>query len=348
VQVVLVNPLTDARWDAFATAHPDGTIFHHSAWAKVLNESYALTLRYYALEDGEDFKAIAPFCHVRSPLTGNRLVCLPFSDYCFPLASGPEEMKLLLEPILKQVAMPHLPLEIRHWGTVSRPQDFSLIENPYFVAHTTDLNNSNKNLMSRINNRARRGVRTAEKQQVSIRLTTEYDDVKQFYRLNVKTRRKLGVLPQPLRFFQAIHRYLFASGLGYLLVAEVEGKVVAGVLYLLFRDTCTYKFNASSPFHLYLRPNHLLIFKGMELAIQKGYKHFNFGRSEIENKGLREFKSQWASVESALPYYYFPALTGVGALSTGSLKRKAMSLFTRCVPEPVLKMAGSVLYHHMA
>jgi hypothetical protein len=86
----------------------------------------------------------------------------------------------------------------------------------------------------------------------------------------------------------------------------------------------------------------------MEMAGEKGYKYFDFGRSEPESEGLREFKSQWATVESALPYYYFPAVTGASALTASSLKRKAMVLFTRSVPEPVLRLAGSVLYRHMA
>lgn len=348
MQVTLVDPRVDPRWDAFIHSHPEGTIYHLSAWAKVLQESYGFTLRYYALEDGKDFKAVAPFCHVHSPLLGDRLICLPFSDYCFPLSAGPEEMELLLGPILKKAALTRLPVEIRYWGKVSHPQEFGLIENSYFVAHRADLNGSQNGLMDRIHPRARRGVRAAEKQRVFVRSTTEYNDLKQFYRLNVETRRKLGTLPQPFRFFQAVYHHLMATGNGFLLAADAEGKMVAGVLYLLFRDTCTYKFNASSTAYLHLRPNHLLILKGMEIASERGLKYFDFGRSEPENEGLRRFKDQWAAAEYILPYYYFPSVTGTSSVTAGSLKRKAMSLFTRSVPEPVLRAVSSALYRHMA
>jgi lipid II:glycine glycyltransferase (peptidoglycan interpeptide bridge formation enzyme) len=238
-------------------------------------------------------------------------------------------------------------VEIRGWGNMSQPQEFGLVENPYFMIHKAHLNGSQESLLNRIDSRARRGVKAAEKQGVSVRVTKELDDLKQFYSLNVETRRKLGVLPQPFRFFEAIHRNLFIPGHGFLLVAKAEGEIVAGVLYLMFRDTLTYKFNASSPTHLHLRPNHLLILKGMEMASQKGCKCFDFGRSEPESEGLREFKSQWATVESPLPYYYFPVVTGASAVTAGSLKRTAMALFTRAAPEPILRFAGSVLYRHM-
>jgi lipid II:glycine glycyltransferase (peptidoglycan interpeptide bridge formation enzyme) len=117
---------------------------------------------------------------------------------------------------------------------------------------------------------------------------------------------------------------------------------------LTFQDTFTYKFNASSTAHLHLRPNNLLVLKGMEMAREKGYKYFDFGRSEPESEGLREFKSQWATVESVLPYYYFPAVTGTSALTADSVPRRVMAFFTRAAPEPVLRFAGSVLYRHMA
>jgi CelD/BcsL family acetyltransferase involved in cellulose biosynthesis len=348
MRITLVDPIRDPRWDAFVDSHSEGTIYHHSAWSKVLYESYGFTPQYYALEDGEEFKAIAPFCHVRSRLSGSRLICLPFSDYCFPLAKGPVEMKLLIEAVLRKAAALGLPLEIRGWGSLCRPQEFGLVENTYFVIHRANLDGNQENLLHRIDTRARRGVKAAERQRVSARVTKEAGDLKQFYRLNVETRKKLGVLPQPFRFFEAIHRNLLITGRGFLLAAEAEGEMVAGVLYLVFRDTFTYKFNASSTEYLHLRPNHLLILKGMEMAGEKGYKYFDFGRSEPESEGLREFKSQWATVESALPYYYFPAVTGASALTASSLKRKAMVLFTRSVPEPVLRLAGSVLYRHMA
>ena len=42
-----------------------------------------------------------PLLYVRSRLTGNRLVSLPFSDVCYPLTDGPEADRLLLERALE-------------------------------------------------------------------------------------------------------------------------------------------------------------------------------------------------------------------------------------------------------
>ena len=44
------------------------------------------------------------FCEVKSWLTGSRLVSLPFSDHCQPLADDPKELQSILEG-LQDVAM---------------------------------------------------------------------------------------------------------------------------------------------------------------------------------------------------------------------------------------------------
>jgi hypothetical protein len=32
-----LNPAVDSRWDKFVLGHPEGTIYHHSAWQQVLS-----------------------------------------------------------------------------------------------------------------------------------------------------------------------------------------------------------------------------------------------------------------------------------------------------------------------
>src|SRR5207244_13407902 len=36
----VMNPLVDREWDDTISAHPDATIFHSTAWARVLADTY--------------------------------------------------------------------------------------------------------------------------------------------------------------------------------------------------------------------------------------------------------------------------------------------------------------------
>ena len=162
------------------------------------------------------------------------------------------------------------------------------------------------------------------------------------------TRKKLGVLPQPYSFFKALFRHVISQHLGFLLMAEWEGKVIAGVLFLTYKDTIYYKFNASDKNYLQKRPNHLVIWEAMRYACANDYKHFDLGRCSPEEEGLRTFKSRWGAKEVNLPYYYYPEVKGFTTVPENSPRYRAMRLFSRVVPPFAFRVAGSLLYKHLA
>src|SRR5262250_1953515 len=49
-RLAVIDPTTDARWDAFVRAHPASTVFHTAAWARVLIATYGYEPRYHVLE----------------------------------------------------------------------------------------------------------------------------------------------------------------------------------------------------------------------------------------------------------------------------------------------------------
>ncbi len=347
MRVILVDPMVDGRWDKFVSECPGSTIYHHSSWSRVLQESYGYQPYCYAVEEGGELIAVAPFLRVSSWLTGERLTCLPFSDHCFPLSRTAEGAELLLKAVQEEATRQSISLEVRGRGNGLDPVEAGFSEKDSYVIHLAEMEGKSDQLMERLHYRARRGIKEAEKRGVTVREAMGEEDLKEFYRLNVLTRKKHGVLPQPFRFFQAIQRHILAPGRGILLLAENSGKTIAGVLYLLFRDTVTYKFNASDEAYLKLRPNHLLIWTAMEWACQKGYKVFDFGRCDLENAGLREFKRQWAAQEFPLPYYYYPQIRRVWALRGKGLATRAIETGVRFMPSFILRLAGSALYWHL-
>ena len=94
MQVKTVDPSKDKRWDEFVKSHPEGTVFHLSAWARVLQKTYGYIPYYFILEDSDEkIKAGCPFFLIKSWLAGNRLVCLPFTDVCFPLVTSDRDIE---------------------------------------------------------------------------------------------------------------------------------------------------------------------------------------------------------------------------------------------------------------
>jgi CelD/BcsL family acetyltransferase involved in cellulose biosynthesis len=163
----------------------------------------------------------------------------------------------------------------------------------------------------------------------------------------VLTRKKHGLLPQPWRFFANVHQHMIASGRGHLLLAEFEGRPIAGDLLLQFRDQMVYKFNASDPAFLHLRPNNLLLWEAIKLSAAQGCRTLDLGRCDEDNEGLRRFKLLWGSEERRLRYYtHAPGGRAQGGIAASAAGRTLLSVIVKYAPPSALSALGAAMYHN--
>jgi CelD/BcsL family acetyltransferase involved in cellulose biosynthesis len=333
-----VDPRANPAWDEFVARHPGATVFHTSAWCRVLADTYGYKPAYLVSREYGTFIAGIPLMLIDPLLTSRRLVGLPFSDVCGPLLAGDRDQELLAA-VLDEVT------DSRAAGVQLRGPcgDMPVYSNgTNFYQHVISLEGDF--FEANVHNSARRAIRKAEKQGVTVRASTDLADMRRFFDLMVLTRRKHGLLPQPWRFYVNLHRHLIAEGHGYLLLADYQGQTIAGDLILQFRDQLTYKFNASDPRFLDVRPNNLLLWRAMHLGAEAGHRSLDLGRCELDNEGLRRFKLLWGAREERIGYYHYPSNPGGTALLQARPARLALSLFVRHAPAFALQAAGGLLY----
>jgi len=349
MKVSIINPSTDPRWDDFVDSQTQSTIYHTGAWARAIQDAYGFAAHYYAIEDeAGQIRAAIPFHLIKSWLTGNRMICLPYSDYCYPLGNA-SDITLLLNAAKKEIERGTASyLEIRGWQNSIKPDKLDLVTRDYHLLYILDLEPGIDALKERLHHSVRRGIRQAQQRGVTARITRTEADMESFYKLNVSTRKKLGVLPQPHAFFKALLHHVISQDLGFIMLAELEGKPIAGVLFLTYKDTIYYKYNASDEYHLPKRPNHLAIWEALRYSCTNGFKHCDFGRCSPEEEGLRTFKSRWGSEETNSPYYYYPKVKGFTNVPESSRRYQAMKIFSRMVPKSIFISAGSLLYKHLS
>ena len=347
MQIETINPKREPAWEEFVHSSPEATVFHTTAWANVLNETYGFSPRYLIARNGAaEIIAGVPFVETR----GRRLVSLPFSDNCAPLLPSGAAAEAFIAAVKDVVVSSGAKsVELRggskHVELVS--QGFQ--ESSAFVQHVVPLTGSLEEIEARCHPSVRRGVRRAERSGVTVRRSTSEEDMRRFFLLQTLTRKKLGLLPQPWRFFETIHRHFLQKGAGYVLLAEHEGSVIGGDVLLLFRGTLVDKFSASDPRFLNLRPNNLLHRSAIELGLALGCDSLDLGRSDIDAEGLRRFKSNWGAAERPMPYYHYPSLPAASAVATAtSLPRRVLAFGVRFAPLWALRRAGAVLYRYAA
>jgi lipid II:glycine glycyltransferase (peptidoglycan interpeptide bridge formation enzyme) len=132
-----------------------------------------------------------------------------------------------------------------------------------------------------------------------------------------------------------------------LLLAEHQGKTIAGTLLFKFRDSYYYHFAASSKRFLTLRPNHLLLWVAIKQAHEEGYKYFNFGRSDADQTGLVFFKRRWGTKEYSLVNYFYPVVRGLGAMGNQSFSYRLATQILKRSPASLLKVGSNLFSKHL-
>src|SRR5215471_15970696 len=163
LQMWIINPVHNPGWDLVIALHRDAGCFHTSAWAKVLHQTYNHRPFYLQFSRGRRLAALIPLMEVRSPFTGCRGVCLPFSDVCEPLIFDPDAVGLVKDRIVhfaQERRWKHL--EIR--GAKSfQPGSNCAVS---FYGHTLDLRRRVEELADRFDSPVRRAIRKAERSDV--------------------------------------------------------------------------------------------------------------------------------------------------------------------------------------
>lgn len=348
MKVEIVDPCSDSRWQTLLAYQPS-TIFHSPQWLSVLADTYGFAPQAVLAFDRHGFPlAGMPFCAVPD-LTGQRLVSLPFSDFCDPLAVNQEQWEQLLEPL----AAENCPLIIRcvHNNLPLADSRFQPVK--FASWHGLDLTPPIDRLWERLHSAARRAVRKAQQQGVVVAVAHDPSALRAFFEMHLGVRKhKYRMLTQPFAFFEAIWRRLIEPGLGFLLTANLDGQIIAGVLYLQWQQTLFYKFNASRSELLIDRPNDLLIWEGIQEGQSRGCKFLDFGLSDLDQEGLLRFKRKFADREKTISFLRFVPTASAARLMPASQRQlfsQLTALFTEeSVPDAITERAGDLLYRYFA
>lgn len=349
-RVVEIDPLNDPRWSDLESRTPYGSIFTSAKWLRVLQRTYDFAIRGTAIEDASG-RLTGALAHVSiSDMRGKRLVSLPFSDYCDPLVADPSVWSQLASALVQR----NIPLTFRCLQNEAVLGDPSFKQFKDAKWHSVDLTRSLDAIWESVETSSRRAMRKAQKQGVQIRRAESKKDLRTFYELHAGVRnQKYRMLAQPYSFFDSIWEEFLAEGHGFLLLAEVEGKVVAGTMYLRHGQTIYYKFNASDLEQLQFRPNDLLVWEGIRQAKEDlGCESFDFGLSDSDQEGLLRFKRKFATEEKTIRFMQHRSTrweTRTVEAEWSHVLPALTELFTsKSVPAGVAEQASSLLYRVFA
>jgi len=282
---------------------------------------------------------------VRSLLTGNRCVSLPFSDYCNPLSGNGIGQSETISKVLEYGSA-------SGWNTL----ELRLLDTPFerksessgmYYHHVLDLSPGEDRLFSSFRESTRRNIRKAAKEGVVLTVSDTLSDTAAFYRLNCLTRRRHGLPPQPYRFFRNLHKFMISRGDGIVVLAYHDAVPIAGAVFLHVGRKSYFKYGASDKKFQNLRANNLVMWEAIRWYAAREYATMCFGRNEEWNDNLRRYKNAWGTVESEIRYYNYDFGDRRFVRKKSNIKGIHNAVF-RSLPLPISRFIGSTLYRHMA
>jgi len=339
------DPLLDgARWDSSLAACPAASFFHGAAWARVLQGAYGFKPAYFTARAAGCLQSVLPLMEVDSWLTGRRAISLPFTDECAPLCADSDSFRGLYRAALDCA-------KLRGWKYLEirggRPHFGDAPPSSSFFGHRLDLRGGDAALFARFDSSVRRAVRKAGQSGLTVEFSRDLAAVRAFHALLRKTRKRHGVPPQPFDFFANIHRHILAQDQGWVVLARQAGIPVAGAVYFHWGRTVTYKYGASDEAFQHLRANNLVMWEAIRRHAQEGFATLDFGRTSLENEGLRKFKLGWGAVEHRIDYVRYDPRRGRFA-AVADAAHGWQARFFKTLPDPLLQLIGAAFYKHAA
>lgn len=336
--------IVDARSSVLSpllAEHRFGSLFSSPPWIETLALSYGLDVSASACLQRGRIESAVLFSHVRD-LRGDRVLCLPFSDYCDPLVDAAEDWDELIQPLFALEA----PVRLRclRNDLPDRDHRFTCVKHAKW--HGVDLARAEDAIWAGLSGSARQNIRRAERSGVVVRERRDLEDVRLFHRMHAHLRKaKYRMLAQPAGFFSALFDRFAPEERLTVLLAEADGAPVAGVFLLQWGDTLYYKFNASLDQHL--RPNDLLVWHAILMGRRRGLRRLDFGISDVDQPGLIRYKAKFATEEKDVRFLEWRPESNRdlrGEQASQVLGHVTGLLTHPAVPDELTQAAGNELY----
>lgn len=340
-RLTVVDPVESPEWDALARSH--GSLFSSPPWIGALRDTYGFESEAWVVRDAEGYAVAGMPVMTLGSHRWRRLSTLPFSDFCNPIDTTGEAWPVLANELVSR----GLPAEIRVLGEEAPVTEGPLYEEtPADLWHGVTLDCDEERAWAALPGSARRAIRKARDSDFEIRVTDDLGSLHAFYDLHLGTRKhKYRLLAQPYELFTSFQKR-FGEDMA-LLGAWRGPDLIAGILLLVWRDTLYYKFNASSPRALELRPNDLLMWHATRLGVTRNLLTLDLGRTDADHESLARYKSKYATTERALHTLRLGRFRRDPAV--GEILGPMTQLLTRPeVPDAITEEAGALVYHHFA
>ncbi|PID78165.1 MAG: peptidoglycan bridge formation protein FemAB [Deltaproteobacteria bacterium] len=329
-----------ADWDEYVYNHLEGTLFHMISWKNVAEKTFGHQSFYLIAEKNKKICGICPVFQIKSFLFGNFFISVPFAEIGGILADDEITKRLLL----------------KHAGKIAKAKNADYIElrnripqkgletKSLYYTFKKEISQDNEENLKAIPRKSRAMVRKAIK--MNLESETGHHLIDLFYEILATNYHRLGTPVFPKKFFK---NFLgeFKEKADILIVRTEQNQIAAGVLFFIYKDQMIPYYAGSDFTYRNLGPNDFMYWELMKLAVEKGCKIFDYGRSKI-GTGSFSFKKHWGFKPEPLAYQYeLLNIDSMPNLSPSNPAYQKKIKIWRNLPYEITKLAGPFISRNL-
>jgi FemAB-related protein (PEP-CTERM system-associated) len=337
-----------AMWDGFVNAMPDGTFFHRSGWARVVETVFGHATHYSFTERDGAITGVLPLARVRSRLFGDTLISSPFCVYGGPLAADGESVAALVahaEALGRRTGVSAI--EFRHRngiltdgnaGLGDTLEDHWVERADLYVTFRKKIETDNERNLKAIPRKQRAMVRKGIQNGLKSVVGRDTDGL---YRVYAESVRNLGTPVFSRHYFRVLLE-VFRDAADIVTVLH-DDRPLAAVMNFYFRDEVLPYYGGGTVTARRYAGNDFMYWEVMRRAAGRGCGVFDFGRSKI-GTGAYAFKHNWGFVAQKLNYRY--KLTPGAAIpdhNPTSPKYRTLIAAWKRLPLPLANVLGPLI-----
>lgn len=343
VDVTIAGDWDAEAWNAFALeAGADGH-FHAYAWRNIIWRALKHRPLYLLAKRQGRVTGILPLFDVKSRLFGRSLISVPFLNGGGILAADEASAAALLRHAQNRMqADGYRYVELRHRDACPLIEDLTCRRHK--VAMRLPLPEDPDLLFdgfrAKLRSQIRRPIKAGARAQMINGRNVVERDLAIFYQVFAENMRDLGTPVFPKTLFRET---LAAFGEGaWLTIVWLDGHPAAVGLMVGFGEAIEMIWASSLRCFNRLSVNMLLYWEAMRMAIDEGYRTFDFGRSTADSPTYR-FKEQWGSRATPLHWYYLGSKGDIPDVSPTNPRFHLAVRAWKTLPIPIANRIGPVI-----
>jgi FemAB-related protein (PEP-CTERM system-associated) len=340
-QVELLDGRHTRSVDRYVMEHPAGTPFHETRWSDSVRTSFGFETRTLVAWAGEEVRGVLPLNLVAAPITGRRLVSVPYGVYGGILASDPEAIGALDEgacTLARSLGVRYIETRYLGQGPTKHPS-VALYE-----TYRKELPEDADGVLATIPRKARAEVRKCRKK-FGAKLVEGEQLFDEFYELYCLNKRGLG---SPVFRKSYFRRLIDLYGPRAVLHGiEADGRLMLVVLSLASNGVLYPYYSGSLPEAGRHGASNAMYAGLMEWAVEHDFHTFDFGRSRA-GSGPASFKQHMGFEPQPLDYqFFFPFGGRPPRINPDNPSMKLPQKILRNLPMWAARMVGHSVMRHV-